>query len=396
MPYLTPDSPPEDTVCFKIVIPNDIGWIGIFKGAVSELIKSYNFEAFGTSTPEETAAVFLDAYDLMVFAECDMACCYDLVEHRITSGGGMEIRVNGGDWTPDPDDPRTTAPTMPPITMDETHTKCDAATNAATHINDIISATSEQLGGTGSIIEIAAAIALAIFALFLAPETIPAIAPVILPLIGGLIFLGQAAWDAYFTTDVHSQILCALYCNIENDGTFTQADYDGFIAQLTTDLPASLAKDMFIALVSRIGLVGMNDYAAIGTSASADCSACDCTTCEDIPVSTVEGTFIERGVTEDGLHCYVRYSSLPHGGSSHEQIDIAFNETGYPSTPGLCAKILGYVLVAGTPSFINSLMVLCEGAEAYITEVDGTCVRDVVFESDAGMPFTIDIIFDKC
>lgn len=208
---------------------------------------------------------------------CDMSgCCHELVESRVTSDGGLEIRIDGGEWIPDPSDPRVTAPLYPPLTFDDHHTKCDAATNVAEHLNDVITETSDQLGGTGSILEIATVIVAAIFALFIAPESLPVLVPLILPLISAILFLGQAAFDAYFDSTVHDEILCAIYCTIGDDGTFTDAQYSALIAKLTTDLPASAAKDYFVQIVGRIGLVGMNDYASIGTSADADCSSCDC------------------------------------------------------------------------------------------------------------------------
>jgi len=271
-----PDSDADagDMIC----VTYSRSWTAVLMSACNQLIQLSSWK--GTDDEKKLAASRAVNLQWMLQHDigCDMGCCYDVVEHRITSTGAIEIRVNGGDWIPDPTDPRITAPTMPPITMDETHTKCDAATNAATHIDDIISETSSQLGGAGSIIEIAIAIVAAIFALFIAPEALPALVPVILPLIAGLIFLGQAAWDAYFSSDVHSKILCALYCTIGDDGTFTDAQYAAFLSKLGTDLPASPAKDMFISLVSRIGTVGLNNYAAIGTSASANCEACNCET----------------------------------------------------------------------------------------------------------------------
>jgi len=262
---------------------------------------------------------------------CDMGCCYDTVARRITSSGDMQISVNGGDWVSDPNDPRATAPTYPPITFDENHTKCDAASNAAEHINDVIAETSSQLGGTGSIIEIAAAICVALFALFLAPETIPALAPVILPLVGGLIFLGQAAWDAYFSSDVHDKILCALFCNIGDDGTFTADQYTALISDLTSKLPASPARDLFVDLVARIGLVGINDYAAIGTSADADCSSCDCG-CGDLHYFIVAGTLVSQTVNEDG-DCVLVIDSAFTG--THDDMQVNWN---FSSSP-----VLGHV-----------------------------------------------------
>jgi hypothetical protein len=377
-----PDVEPDvDTMCVRY----NPAWALVLASACSQLTQ---LSAWQGTDDEKKLAVSRATnltIQLQTFTECDMGCCYDVVEHRITPDGHMEIRVNGGDWMPDPDDPRTTAPLFPPIVMDETHTKCDAATNAAAHIDDIISQTSSQLGGTGSIIEIAAAIVVAIFALFIAPETLPALAPVILPIIAGLLFLGQAAWDAYFTSDVHSIILCALYCTIQSDGTFTQGGYDGFIGRLTSDLPASPAKDLFISLVSRIGLVGLNDYAAIGTSASADCSTCSCG-CDCIHFTVITGTLISSGVDDDG-NCFIIASSVPHGGGAHETVTVVFNDTGTPDDQ--CAAYVTAEVLIGTPDIFSQFFLDCGGAGSYHTIVGNPCMSAYDVESDAGFPYTM-------
>lgn len=60
MPYLTPDSAPSGRVCRTISIPDDWQWLSLVGGALSELTKVYNFEKFGSLTPEETAEFFTD------------------------------------------------------------------------------------------------------------------------------------------------------------------------------------------------------------------------------------------------------------------------------------------------------------------------------------------------
>jgi len=263
-------------------------------------------------TPEEKKLAVSRATNLKIqlqeFEDCDMGCCYDTVAHRITADGEMEISINGGDWIPDPDDPRVGAVSYPPPVFDEHHTKCDAAENVNTHLNSVISQTSDQLGGTGSLLEIASVIALAIFALFIAPESIPALVPLILPLLSAILFLGQAAFDAYFDTTVHDQILCAIFCSIGDDGTFTDAQYTALLDRLGSDLPASPAKDYFIQIVGRIGLVGINDYAAIGTSADADCSDCLCVEpCTDLAdwIGDLPGT-LGTIISRDDTHIIVQ------------------------------------------------------------------------------------------
>jgi len=70
MPYLTPDSIPSDMICRTVVIPNSVDWILIVNGALSELFKAYNFEQYGSLTPDETAAVFLDMWSEYHDSDC--------------------------------------------------------------------------------------------------------------------------------------------------------------------------------------------------------------------------------------------------------------------------------------------------------------------------------------
>lgn len=55
MPWLTPDEAPEGTVCRPLFIPDDPAWLAIVSGAILELTRSWNYEQFGTLTPDQCA-----------------------------------------------------------------------------------------------------------------------------------------------------------------------------------------------------------------------------------------------------------------------------------------------------------------------------------------------------
>lgn len=293
-----PDVDPDvDMMCVRY----NPAWAQVLMSACGQLTQ---VSAWAGTADEKNLAVSRATTlkeQLQKFEDCDMGCCGDPfgipVLHRVDENGNLQISRDGGDtWVNDATDPRLTGTQYPPPVIDETHTKCDAATNANAHINDLITGTSTQLGGTGAVIEIAASIALLMFGIFIAPESLPALIPVILPICSALVFLGQAAWDAYFTSDVHTKILCALYCSVGENGRFTDAQYSELISRLTSDLPASGAKDLFIELVSRLGLIAINNYAAVGTSEGADCSSCDCGGC-NVHNWVLYPDFIEAGAT---------------------------------------------------------------------------------------------------
>lgn len=62
MGFLTPDSIPDSFVCRRVRIPNDVGWLELVNGALSVLTKPFNYELFGSVTPEECAELFTEMF----------------------------------------------------------------------------------------------------------------------------------------------------------------------------------------------------------------------------------------------------------------------------------------------------------------------------------------------
>jgi len=61
--FLTPNNAPTDRICRRVVIPNAADWIALVSGALNELIYPYNFEPYGTATPEQAASIFGTMFD---------------------------------------------------------------------------------------------------------------------------------------------------------------------------------------------------------------------------------------------------------------------------------------------------------------------------------------------
>jgi len=283
MPYLTPDTPPEDTVCRILRIPNDPFWLSIVDGALSSLIFAYNFEAHGDYGPDDTAERFTQMYDDFQAQSCEdimSGCCYDTVETRVNEDGSIEISINGGDWEPSPNDPRVTGVSLPPPTMDTHHTKCDSATNARQHIEDLNLAHSEAMATATTVFELVAVIAVEIAALLFAPEAAPILIPILLATVPALFALGQTAFDAYWTSDNYDIVLCSFYCNILSDGTFDETAYNAVLSDIGAKLPAGVPRDMLYRDLVAMGRKGLNNIASYGSSADADCSSCVCVPCD--------------------------------------------------------------------------------------------------------------------
>jgi len=98
--WLTPDTPPANTTCRRLLIPDNVDWIAIVSGCLLELTKSYNFEQYGTATPEQTAAVFMDMFDgfsLDAERECRMVGEI-ILWPMIDPPSAKWVRLNGGSY----------------------------------------------------------------------------------------------------------------------------------------------------------------------------------------------------------------------------------------------------------------------------------------------------------
>lgn len=61
--WLTPNTATGALTCRRVIFPNGVDWIAIVSGALLSLTAAYNFEQFGTSTPEATAEQFRIMFD---------------------------------------------------------------------------------------------------------------------------------------------------------------------------------------------------------------------------------------------------------------------------------------------------------------------------------------------
>jgi len=69
VPYLTPNTAPATTSCRVLSIPDDPDIVAIVTGAFEELTFVYNFEKYGSLTPQQTAALFVPMFDAFCFQQ---------------------------------------------------------------------------------------------------------------------------------------------------------------------------------------------------------------------------------------------------------------------------------------------------------------------------------------
>lgn len=215
-------------------------------------------------------------------AEC---CTEPVIIHRQNPDTGRpEQSTDGGEvWTPDPSDVQNQVMVLPPIVSEGGRTKCDAATNASEHVNELIDATRTNLETAGTVFELAVAIAGAALALFLifitagaltAPVT--AVATAIWAAATAAFELGVEAYDTYWTTDKKDEILCALFCTIGDNGQFDDSQYANFVHRIRDRLPDSPFRALIMNAINAGGSRGLSQMASYGNAADADCASCHC------------------------------------------------------------------------------------------------------------------------
>lgn len=380
--FITPDVLPPDTFCRRLLIPNDPKWIGIISGALVPLIHPSEWEKLGGITPDEAAE---RSYQMMkeFWADngCggdDMECCEDrVILHQFNPVTGRpEVSYDGGvTWLPDPADPEFAIPLYPPlVTEGGSKTKCDAATNASVHINELIEATGTNLEAASTVFGLAVAVAEAALLLFIVIVTGGAASPLVIGFAtaiwaaaSGVFNLGIAAYNTYWTVDKQDAILCALFCTIGDNGQWTEAQYNDFKVRVTDALPASPALDIIISSINAGGARGLSQMASYGVAADADCGDCEpCIVECDVElwaITVFSGNDVGTLIGYGSNYVDIQTENVPgFGGALFAQITMP--------TAADCCTFTGYEVVSGG-TVLGTAGLLCDEPLWPTTEVHG-------------------------
>lgn len=341
MPYRQPFTIPEvidpPKICLQINIPGTDDHKQVIAGLLWELTQWFNWERDNDESGRQLAAVYRDVFLSIDWS--NMSCCPDdvIILRRVDPEHPylIQISTDGGvTWETDPNNPSITATQLPPPTFDEHHTKCDAASNALQHLKDLVAKQVDENSSGAVLITVCIDIALFIAALLLVVFTeggaLPIVTPVLVSVVGAVLALSGTSFADYFTSDVWDSVLCALYCHIEDDGTFTDEGWANVIIQMSTDMPAGTPQaDWLIQMVKVMGARGLTTLAAYGESADADCGACGCGACDLSNWTEINSQTITRpndsvievdGYTLGGgdAHYYAGIQAPTNTGNSHE------------------------------------------------------------------------------
>ena len=285
---------PPESMRMTLCIPKNRDHMSAFFGALYQLTLWDSWQEDDAHNGAELAKVWWRYYlswdRVMSDLDCEDGmndCCVEpAITRRVNPvTGNLEQSVNGGaTWTPAAGGVQSMiVQPVPPVTSGVAGTKCDAATNVAGQVDVWIDQVSNDFTTATTILEFATAVLVAILAAVFAALSLGALTaaealviPTIMAACTAAFGAGKAAFDAYWTTEVKDAILCAAYCNIGDDGSFTAMQFSTFWGKVNSDLPPSPAKMLFMGFLSSVGKEGLNAMAASGMAADSDCADCDC------------------------------------------------------------------------------------------------------------------------
>lgn len=323
-------------------------------------------------------------------------CCPDEGKiYRFTAEGELESSTDGGvTWSPAPeDDPRLTAPQFPPLPGESgNEKKCTAANNATGNIKQQANQLIADAALWGGITLLIAAIqAILVFLSIFATGGL--LTPLVVGLAGALLSAGQEAFEAAMTAEVYETLNCILYCNMQEDGTFTAAD----IAEIQTEISSQLtgvAATYLRDTVGLLGAVGLSNAAATEQSEFLyDCSSCDACVpyCESAD-SWFAGTVNSITDNMDGTITF-NVSSVDNGGGVQY---IAWGDRENADSP--CCEFLSFVPTTAF-GIIGGAVQLCgSGTETPTFPTGGNCYHYFhVYQDNAlATAFTADVTFTAC
>lgn len=302
MPWLTPDSIPEDDTCRPLSIPADTDWLALVSGALTELTKSWNWEKSGTLTVAETVAKMqeiVDGYYETPCASCTLPEGGKVI--RIGEGGKLQELDGDGNWvdaTGDysipPPDARTGGT--------EPDQNCLAAKNATNTLHELYDNLSSSWTSHLSEAEALTTFTLGAIALVgfeFAPITASIVAffaVAFTALYEALAYLGADLWD----DAVEKQIVCFLLACAANDAGVVTFDWDCFLGKLNSLTNDFLLSETQLRLYLQIsyllyfigGAGGLNLAGGTTAITDDDCSDCDHVWRGYIDISVDEWTYV--------------------------------------------------------------------------------------------------------
>jgi hypothetical protein len=284
--YLIPDViEPEENICICVPVPKDWGHINAFLGQITELAKWLTWEKDGTDSALRSARRWMeitqcviDGVNEAMASNCGCGCDDRIpTNQRYTEDGHLEVSYdNGATWeNADATDPRFNSPIFSPLPG------ADGSTKRCKGANSVIAILKDEQAKSSAILDAATGLTALITAVagYVASTGVGLLVGAILALMSGVLTLiinqGEAAFTASFGGTTWDDLLCILFCEMEDDGTFTEAGWETVVTK-AGELANYPANEWLAHMIKVIGPVGLTNASLTGAAGSLSCDGCDC------------------------------------------------------------------------------------------------------------------------
>lgn len=362
---------PPDRRCIQINVPDDEQHLQIFAGLIRQLSDWQRWEREPTKSGTLVAQVWREVWQNIDWSgdEC-MGCCPEPTNRRYNADGDLEVSYDNGEtWEVNTtEDDRHSGTTAPPLTgVDGEEKRCLGAANAQEFIK--VNLIDDLTSGATYADLYAALVALA------AVFGVTGVGILVAAAAAAIFIAGVSAVQAAFTSDVWEDFKCILLCAIEDDASFTVADWNEVKAEINATFSGVVAIILY-NWANTVGSVGLTNAARSHFLESADCE--DCASCEEGCglnwVINGRGTIISQ--TETEVVVQATYNAPMN------RYDVELTTNIADGGGGGCCFVTGYTF-GGTG--MNYLTVQCDDDSGFYTPV-GLCVK--AFATWRTAPFT--------
>jgi len=270
-----------DTCCICIPLPNDFNHKMAFLGQLDELGYWWNWERDTDKKGRAAADVWREIVTC-IREDLDMSGCGCDGERiptnqRYTEDGHLEQSFDNGETWENADniDPRFNSPVFNPLPG------ADGATKRCKGANSVISILKAEQAKDSAILDAGTGITALIAAVVaaVAATGVGIVVGVVIALMSGIlnaiINAGETTFTASFDGTTWDDLLCILFCEMDDDGTFTEQSWENVVVQ-AGDLANYPANEWLAHMIKVIGPVGLTNASLSGVAGSMSCDGCDC------------------------------------------------------------------------------------------------------------------------
>lgn len=263
-------NPPERR-CIQISVPDDEQHLQIFAGLIRQLSDWQRWQRDPLKRGTLVAQVWREVWENIDWnGEDCMGCCPEPTNRRYNSEGQLEVSYDGGiTWSLAPDaDSRMSGIISPPLAGEDGDEKrCIGAASGMEYVKQNLI---DDLSAGANYADINAAIIAIIVVL-----GVTGIGVLIAAAAAAIFIAGVSAVQAAFTAGVWDDFQCILYCNSEDDASFTVAGWERVKADILSTFTGVVSAVLY-NWVNSVGTVGLTNSLRSGFATASDCSACEC------------------------------------------------------------------------------------------------------------------------